>query len=95
MEAEIHDGTDEGMETSNDNDKKRMEKARARKEKGDRARVIRVFRLIRRGATSRAGKALESKGLGDLTNGIIWEQITAKHPERKRQIPERAWTHVP
>jgi hypothetical protein len=74
---------------------KRMEKARARKEKGDRARVSRAIRLIRRGAISRAGKALESKGLGDLTDGSIWDQIKAKHPERKRQIPERAWTFVP
>jgi len=52
---------------------KRMEKARARKEKGDRARVSRAVRLIRRGAISRAGKALEIKGLGDLTNCSIWE----------------------
>jgi hypothetical protein len=75
--------------------KKRMEKARARKEKGYRARVNRAIRLIRRGAISRASKALESKGMGDLTDGSIWEQITAKHPERKRQIPERAFTFVP
>ena len=63
---------------------KRMEKARARKKKGERARISRAVRLIRRGAISRAGKALESKVLGDLTNGSIWEQIAAKHPERKR-----------
>ena len=69
-----------------------MEKAKERKEKGDMARISRAVRLIRRGVISRAGKALESKGLGDLTDGSVWEQIEAKHPERKRQIPERAWT---
>jgi hypothetical protein len=74
---------------------KRMEKSRARKEKGDRARISRAVRLIRRGAISRAGKALESKGLGDLTDRYIWEQIEAKHPERKRQISARAWTWMP
>ena len=57
---------------------------------------MRAIRLIRRGAISRAGKALESKGLlGDLTHGRIWEQIAAKHPKRKRQIPEGAWRFVP
>ena len=59
---------------------KRMEKAKARKEKGDMARINRAGRLIRRGAISRAGKSLESKGLGDLMDGRIWEQIAAKHP---------------
>ena len=53
----------------------------------DRARISIAVRLIRRGAISRAGKALERKGLGDLRDGSIWEQIEAKHPERKRQIP--------
>jgi len=71
---------------------KRMEKAKARKEKGDRARISRAVRLIRRGAISRASKALESKGLGDLTDGSVWEQIEAKHPEKKLQISARAWT---
>ena len=52
---------------------KRMEKAKARKEKGDKAGISRAVRLIRRGAISRAGKALESKGLGDLTDRSIWE----------------------
>jgi hypothetical protein len=33
---------------------KRMEKARARKEKGDMARISRAVKLIRRGAISRA-----------------------------------------
>ena len=45
---------------------KRMTKAKARKAKGDEARIERAVRLMRKGAISRAGKALESKGLGDL-----------------------------
>jgi hypothetical protein len=72
-----------------------MEKARARKEKGDMARISRAVRLIRRGAILRAGKVLESKELGDLAAGMIWEQIAAKHPQRNRQIPEEAWAFLP
>ena len=74
---------------------KRITKAKARKEKGDMARISRAVRLIRRGAISRACKALESKGLGDLAGSKIWEQIIAKHLERKRRIPEAAWAFVP
>jgi hypothetical protein len=73
VEAKGHDGSYEGMATCNDIGRKRMEKAKARKEKGDMARISRAVRLIRRGAISRAGKALESKGLGDLTDRSIWE----------------------
>ena len=94
MEPERHDGTNEGVEAGNDNAKYRMEKARARKKKKNAARIGRAVRLIRREAISRADKELESKGLGDLTYGSRWEQIAAKHPERKRQIPESAWTYV-
>ena len=74
---------------------KRMEQAKARKEKGDRASIIRTVRLIRRGAISRAGKPMESKGLGDLAYGIIWEQIATKHPQRKQRIQKAAWAFVP
>ncbi len=56
-----------------------MSKASARKEKGERSRISRAIRLIRRGAISKAGKALESKGMGDLSDVRIWEQINAKH----------------
>ncbi len=54
---------------------KRLTKAAARKARGDRARVARAIRLLRRGAISRAGQALESKGLGDLDNAEIWEPL--------------------
>jgi len=61
--------------------KKRLSKAGARKAKGDQARVARAIRLLRRGAISRAGHALESKGLGDLDNPEIWEHLQKKHPD--------------
>ena len=48
-----------------DNDK-RMTKAKARKERGERSRIDRAIRLLRHGAISRAGKAIESMGPGDL-----------------------------
>jgi hypothetical protein len=54
---------------------KRMEKAKARKEKGDMAKIIRAVRLKRRGAISRARKAPEIKGLGDLDDNMILEKI--------------------
>ena len=54
---------------------KRMTKAKARKEKGENARIERAVRHLRKGAISRAGKALESKGLGDLVKVEIWMQI--------------------
>jgi hypothetical protein len=73
---------------------KTMEKAKARKEEGDNARIGRAVRLIRRGAISRAGKAPESKGLGDHVYIKMWEHITAKHPQRKWRIPEAAWAIV-
>ncbi len=62
---------------------KRLSKAGAKKAKGYQARVARAIRLLRRGAISRAGAALESKGLGDLDNPEIWEQLQNKHPTRK------------
>ena len=67
---------------------KRLYKTGARKAKGDQVRVARAIRLLRRGAISRAGHALESKGIGDLTNGEIWNQMKKKHPARKEQIKE-------
>ncbi len=47
---------------------KKMSKAGARKAKGVQERIAGAIRLLRRGAISMAGKALESKGLGDLEN---------------------------
>ncbi len=74
---------------------KRLTKAGARKTKGDQARIARAIRLLRRGAISRAGQALERKGLGDLNNPKIWEQLQKKHPERKQPISEEAFDITP
>jgi len=74
---------------------KRMTKAKARKVKGDNARIERAVRLMRKGAISRAGKALESKGLGDMDDIEIWNQIDDKHPARKRRITEQAYAFQP
>jgi hypothetical protein len=52
---------------------RRHTRAAARKAKGEAARINRAIRLLRRGAISRAGQALESKGLGDLNDPEIWE----------------------
>ena len=71
---------------------KRMTKAKARKAKRGNARIERAVRLLRKGAISRAGKALESKGPGDLDDLEIWTQIDYKHPSRKRRIPEQAYS---
>jgi hypothetical protein len=54
---------------------KRLTKVGAKKAKGDQARVARAIRLLRRGVVSRVGAALESKGLGNLDNPEIWEQL--------------------
>ncbi len=51
---------------------KRLSKPGARKAKGDQARIARAIKLLRRGAISRVGQALESKGIGDLGNPEIW-----------------------
>jgi hypothetical protein len=52
-------------------EEKRLSKAGARKAKGDQARIARAIKILRRDAISRAGQALESKGLGDIDNPDI------------------------
>ena len=39
--------------------------------KGDRAMIVRAMRLLRKGAISRAARAMERKGLGDLSDPDI------------------------
>jgi hypothetical protein len=67
---------------------KRLSKPGARKAKKDQARIARANRLLRKGAISRAGHALESKGIGDLEDPEIWEQMKRKHPSKKEAIDE-------
>ncbi len=38
---------------------------------------------------------MESKGLGDLADPNIWQQINSKHPDRKRRISEVAYAFQP
>ncbi len=74
---------------------KRLTNDGTRKAKGENARIARAIKLLRRGVISRAGQALESKGIGDLTNPDIWEQMKAKHPERKQLIREEYFQYTP
>ena len=74
---------------------KSLSKAGAKKAKGEQARVARPIRLLRRGAISRVGAALKSKGLGDLDNPEIWEQLQKKQPNRKQEIGEDAYEVLP
>jgi len=53
------------------------------------------MRLLRKGAISRAGKALESKGLGDLRDPEILQHMWDKHPVRIREIGPDIYTFVP
>ena len=70
---------------------KRLSKAGAKKVNGDQPRVARAIRLLRRGAISRAVAALESKGLGDMDNPEMWEQLQKKYPDGKQEIGEDAY----
>jgi hypothetical protein len=72
-----------------------MTKRDERHHKGDRTRIHKVMRLLRKRAISRAGKALESKCLGDLQNPDILLQTQNKHPVRVRQIGPDMYTFVP
>ena len=74
---------------------KRLSKHGARKAKGDQAKIARAIRLLRKGAISLAGHALESKGIGDLEDPEIWEQMTRKHPSRKEVISEEYFMSRP
>ena len=63
--------------------------------KGDRARIDRTMRLLRKGAISRAAKAMESKGLGDLTDPEVIQKMQEKQPARLKQIEPEMYTYVP
>ena len=74
---------------------KRLSKAGSKKAKGENVRLSRAIKLLRRGAISNAVQALESKGIGDLNDPEIWEQMRAKHPERKHPIKEEYFGVIP
>ena len=74
---------------------KRVTKPRARKAKGGQAKITRAISLLRKGATSMPGHALESKGIEDLEDPEVWEQIKRKHPSRKEAINEESYKFRP
>ena len=74
---------------------KRLSKPGAKKAKGDHVMISRAIKLLRRGAISKVRQALESKGIGDLENGEMWEQMKKKHPARKEQIKEEHYLFQP
>ena len=53
--------------------------------KSNKARIDRVMRMLRKGAVSRAAKAMESTGLGDLSDPELIQQIQDTHPVRIRR----------
>ena len=66
-----------------------------RQKKDDLARIDKATRLRRKGVISKAGKALERKGLGDVVrNPEILKQMQDKHPLRVRQIGPDMYTFV-
>ena len=67
----------------------------ARNLKGVRARIDKSMRLLMIEAISRAEKAMESKGLGDLSYPEIILKMQDKHPVLRKQIGPEVYTYVP
>jgi hypothetical protein len=63
--------------------------------KSDMAMIGRVMRLLRKGAISRAWKAMESKGLGDLRDSEIIQHMHDKHKVRMKQIGPDVFAFIP
>jgi len=63
--------------------------------KSDKARIDRAMRMIRKGAVSRAAKAMESKGLGDLSDPGLIQKMQDNYPVRITQIGPDLYTCVP
>jgi hypothetical protein len=66
-----------------------------RHQKGDRAKIDKAIRLMRKGAISRAEKAVESKGLGDIRDLEIIHQMQDKHHVRLKQIGPDKYAFIP
>jgi len=66
-----------------------------REQKGDRAKIDKAMRFLRKRAISRVGKTLKSKGLGDLRDPEILQQMRDKHAMRIREIGPDMHTLVP
>ena len=52
------------------------------------------MRMLRKGAVSKATKAMESKGLGDLSDPELIHQMHDKHPVKVKQIKPDMYTFV-
>jgi hypothetical protein len=61
----------------------------------DKARIDRAMRLLRKGALSRATKAMEHKGLGDLDDPELTRQMHDKRPVRIKNVRSDIYTFVP
>jgi hypothetical protein len=72
-----------------------LSKREAGVNKLDKARIDRAMRILRKGAVSRAAKAMESKRLGDLSDPELIQQMHDKQPVRIRQIRPDIYTFVP
>jgi hypothetical protein len=59
------------------------------------ARVDKALRLLRKVSISRAGKALESKGLGDMTDAEVLQQLREKFPPRVSDIQHDTYSYEP
>ncbi len=63
--------------------------------KSDKARIARAMRMLRKGAVSRATKAMESEGMGDLSDPPeLIMQMHVKHPVEVRQIGPGIYTFI-
>ena len=63
-------------------------------QRGDVAWIDRATRLMRKSAISREWKAMESKGLGDLRDPEIIQQMHDKHHVRLKQIGPDVYTRA-
>jgi hypothetical protein len=66
--------------------KRILSKAEARQGRGEMGRIDKSLMLLRKGAISRAGKELESKELGDLSDLEVLRQLKEKFPDRSFDI---------
>ena len=53
------------------------------------ASLEQALSLIQRGELSRAQRLIESKGMGNLADAAVVEQLAGKHPLRKQALPDQ------
>ena len=72
---------------------RRLSKAEARQGRNDIGKNDRALRLLRKGAISRAGKALESKGMGDLSDPEVLKELKEKFSRRIIDISQDTYAY--